>query len=150
MIGKKQARMTRDFPGGSHVHNVGAKADRDRAVILRSYHAMCEEFRIRKSRRLSPREIAAMTNAQLFQASKDLYNGATVKQAKRLARKLGVSRGTPGFFMRMSAHLRNLFAAVAHKARGFRVEDVPAEKPADNSHLLFVKGDGENGEHDKS
>ncbi|MDX9821860.1 MAG: hypothetical protein RBT20_07995 [Syntrophales bacterium] len=91
-----------------------------------------------------------MTNAQLFQASKDLYNGATVKQAKRLARKLGVSRGTPGFFMRMSAHLRNLFAAVAHKARGFRVEEVPAEKPADNSHLLFVKGDGENGEHDKS
>lgn len=147
MIGKKQARMTRDFPGGSHVHNVGAKADRDRAVILRSYQTMCEEFRVRKSRRLSPREIAAMTNAQLFQASKDLYNGATVKQAKRLARRLGVSKDAPGVFARMGIYARHMYAAAAMRLRGFRVEKAPAEKPVDNSHLLFVKRDGENGEH---
>ena len=69
------------------VHNVGAKADRDRAIILQSYRTMVKEFRVKKSRQLSPREIATMTNAQLFQASKDLYNSATVKQASRLPRR---------------------------------------------------------------
>jgi len=116
LIGKKQARMTRDFPGGSHVHNVGAKADRDRAVILRSYQTMCEEFRVKKSRRLSPREIAAMTNAQLFQASKDLYNGATVKQARRLAVRMGVADKEPGLVSRAVSWVKD-------KVRGFRVEE---------------------------
>ena len=142
MIGKKQARMTRDFPGGSHVHNVGAKADRDRAVILRSYQTMCEEFRVRKSRRLSPREIAAMTNAQLFQASKDLYNGATVKQASRLAKKVIGKDAAPGVFARAYATVRRAVESAINRLRGFRIEKAPEEKPVDNSHLLFMTGDG--------
>lgn len=82
---------------GSRIHDKGAKADRDRSVILHSYLAMCDEFRVPKNRRLSTREIATMTNNQLYQASKDLYNGATVKQAQRLAVRLGLAQAPEKF-----------------------------------------------------
>lgn len=78
--------------GSKKVHDKGAKGERDRAVILHSYQAMCEEFKVPKDRRLSPRDIATMTTSQLYQASKDLYNGTSIKNAARLARKLGVSK----------------------------------------------------------
>lgn len=136
------ARMTRNFHGGSVVHNVGAKADRDRAVILQSYQAMVKEFRIRKSRQLTPREIATMTNAQLFQASKDLYNSATVKQASRLAKKVMKKYATPSAFARVYATVRIAFESAVSRLRGFRIEKEPEEKPVDNSHLLFMTGDG--------
>lgn len=71
------------------IHEKGAKADRDRAVILHSYETMCREFRVPRSKRLSTEAIARMTTNQLMQASRDLYNGQPVKKAKRLAQKLG-------------------------------------------------------------
>lgn len=90
-------RQTHASAHGSRIHDKGAKADRDRSVILHSYLAMCDEFRVPRSRRLSTREIATMTNNQLFQASKDLYNGATIQQAQRLAIRLGLAQGPERF-----------------------------------------------------
>jgi len=73
------------------LHDKGQKADRDRAVVLHSYKVMCREFRVPRRQRLTTVQILSMSNNQLYQASKDLYNGATVKQARRLARKLGLN-----------------------------------------------------------
>lgn len=84
-----------NYGSGAKVHNVGAKADRDRAVVLHSYLAMCDEFRVPRRMRLTPREIACMTNTQLYQASKDLYNNVSIKQAQRLAIRLGVATQKP-------------------------------------------------------
>ncbi len=68
------------------VHNHGPKATRDRAILLSSYQAMVKEFRPKE--RLSASDIAKMTNEQLYQASRDLYNAQPIKKAERLARKL--------------------------------------------------------------
>lgn len=100
---------------GPWVHSTGRKAERDRAVILASYREMCKAFRVPKSRRLSEKDIARMTNAQLYQASKDLYNGATVKQARQLAVRMGVAEKAPGIFSRAVSWVQS-------KVRGFRVE----------------------------
>lgn len=111
-----ERKMTGPVSGaGPWVHNKGRKAERDRAVLLASYREMCKAFRVPKSRRLAEKDIARMTNAQLYQASKDLYNGATVKQARRLAVRMGVAEKEPGPFSRAMSWVRD-------KARGFRVE----------------------------
>lgn len=80
---------------GPWVHNKGRKAEKDRVLLLHSYAEMCQAFHVPRSRRLSPREIALMTNAQLYQANKDLYNGAPAGQARRLASRLGVGAALP-------------------------------------------------------
>lgn len=100
---------------GPWVHNKGRKAEKDRAVLLTSYREMCRVFRVPKSRRLSERDIAIMTNAQVYQASKDLYNGATVKQARRLAERLGVVSRGPSI-------LQRFMAGAGKMLRGYRVE----------------------------
>lgn len=79
----KEKKREMNYGSGARVHNVGSKADRDRA--------MCEEFRVPRHMRLTVREIATMTNSQLYQASKDLYNNVDIKKARRLAVKLGVA-----------------------------------------------------------
>ena len=111
-----ERKMTGPSSGaGPWVHNTGRKAGRDRAVILASYREMCKAFRVPKSRRLAEKDIARMTNAQLYQASKDLYNGATVKQARRLAVRMGVAAKDPGLVSRAVSWVRD-------RIRGFRVE----------------------------
>jgi len=72
------------------LHDKGQKADRDRAVVLHSYQEMCKFFHVPHSARLTPVQLTKMTNTQIYQAGKDLYNGATVAQAHKLAVKLGV------------------------------------------------------------
>jgi hypothetical protein len=72
------------------VHNKGPKAARDRALLVNSYIAMCREFRIPKAKRLNAAEIAGLSNDKLYKVNKDLYAQATVKQAKKLAVKLGL------------------------------------------------------------
>ena len=112
-----ERKMTGQSSGaGPWVHNTGRKAERDRAVLLASYREMCKAFRVPKSRRIHDRDIARMTNAQIYQASKDLYNGATVKQARRLAVRMGVADKEPGLVSRAVSWVKD-------KVRGFRVEE---------------------------
>jgi hypothetical protein len=68
---------------------------RDRATILVSYRTMCKMFHVPFKQRLTPKDIASMTNNELFQAARDLYNNSTVKQAHRLAIKAGVVARDP-------------------------------------------------------
>jgi len=72
------------------IHNKGAKADRDRTLLIVSYNRMVQKFHTPRSKRLSTAEISRMTNTQIYQASKDLWNGATPRQQKRLAGELGL------------------------------------------------------------
>jgi hypothetical protein len=72
-----------------HIAN-GFKAARDRAVLINSYHVMCKDFRIPKDRRLDDADLARLSNEMLFKLNSDLYSQATVKQAKRLAVKMGL------------------------------------------------------------
>jgi len=87
--------ITARVSGAKRVHDKGAKGERDRAVILHSYYAMCREFRVPRDERLTAREVASMTTSQLYQASKDLYNNSSLRDAQRLARKLGVDKTAP-------------------------------------------------------
>lgn len=70
------------------LHEKGFKGERDRARLIHSYTQMVKEFRVKD--RITPDNMAKMTNAHIFQACRDLYNGTTIKKAKRLAKKLGV------------------------------------------------------------
>ena len=72
------------------VHNKGPKAARDRALLVNSYTEMCREFRISKSKQLNAAQIAGLSNEKLYKVNKDLYSQANVKQANRLAVKLGL------------------------------------------------------------
>ena len=81
------------------VHNKGFKADRDRAVLINSYHVMCKDFRVSKERRLDDGRLAAMSNEMLFKVNKDLYSQATVKQARKLAVKMGLLESPWSIFL---------------------------------------------------
>lgn len=72
------------------LHEKGVKAERDRAILITSYEVMCDEFRLPSSKRLTRANMAMMSNKVLYQASKDVYSQATVKQAKKLAIKMGL------------------------------------------------------------
>lgn len=75
------------------------KAKRDRAVLISSYHVMCKDFRVPKSRRLDDAAIARLSNEMLYKVNADLYSQATVKQAKRLAVKMGLLESPWAAFM---------------------------------------------------
>lgn len=113
---------------GSRIHDRGAKADRDRAVVLRSYLAMCDEFRVPRRMRLTAREIAGMSNSQLYQASKDLYNNASVSQARRLAVRLGMAQ-PPESWPRLRKALGRVRRVV--RLAKIRLGLVPLVKPVD-------------------
>ena len=81
------------------VHNKGRKADRDRAVLINSYHVMVRDFHVPLSRRLDDARLAAMSNEMLFKVNKDLYSQATVKQAKALAVKMGLAESPLSIFL---------------------------------------------------
>lgn len=140
-----------NYGHGARVHNVGEKADRDRAIVLHSYLAMCEEFRVPRRMRLTPREIASMTNTQLYQASKDLYNNVDIKKARRLAVKLGVAK-PPRIENRlpMPKWLRQLVRRMLAPRRAKKLlEGVPklesAPKSPSRSDLVLVKPEVVNG-----
>lgn len=93
------------------IHEKGAKADRDRSVVLHSYREMCRYFHVPRSQRLTPAQVAAMPTAQLYQVSKDLYNGATIAQAQKLARKLHLPGAPESPLKRL---IRSIFAPRRH------------------------------------
>lgn len=69
------------------VHDKGRKAARDRAVLVRSYEAMCKEFRVPRSQRISAFDMTLMSNAQLMQANRDLFCLQDHKTAARYTLK---------------------------------------------------------------
>jgi hypothetical protein len=83
------------------VHSNGFKAARDRAVLINSYHVMTKDFRIPKARRLDDAALARLSNDMLFKLNSDLYSQATVKQAKRLAIKMGLLESRAGRIIRL-------------------------------------------------
>lgn len=96
----------RETGAGPWVHNKGKKAEKDRAVLLTAYYEMCRVFRIAKSKRLSTYDISVMTNAQIYQAGRDLYNNATIKQAQKLTKRLNLDVSTkPSFWTRIKSWL---------------------------------------------
>lgn len=72
------------------VHDKGIKGDRDRAVLIRSYKAMCKDFKIPAKRCLNDVDLARLSNKMIYRISADLYSQATVKQANKLAIKMGL------------------------------------------------------------
>ena len=81
------------------VHNNGFKAARDRAVLINSYHVMTRDFRVPRSRRLDDARLASMSNEMLLKLNRDIYSQATVKQAKRLAVKMGLAESPLSIFL---------------------------------------------------
>ena len=82
------------------VHNKGRKADRDRAVLIHSYHVMVKDFRVPKARRLDDARLASMSNEMLLRVNRDIYSQATVRQAKKLAVKMGLAESPIGGMIR--------------------------------------------------
>ena len=105
------------------IHDKGAKADRDRAILVSSYTAMCKEFRTPVSKRLTPVDISKMTNTQLFQASKDLYNSQPLHKAVKLSNKLNNKAREPWIirffksFTHTPTHLDESHSKVRYEAQ---------------------------------
>lgn len=76
----------------------GWKADRDRAILINSYTVMCREFRVKKP--LDPAALARLSNEMLYKVNKDLYSQATIKQAQKLAIKMGLADKPESIFRR--------------------------------------------------
>ena len=99
------------------VHLKGAKADRDRAVLINSYHVMCHDFRIPKKDRLDQAALSRLSNEMLFKINKDIYSQATVKQARKLAIKMGLLESP---LQRRVRHFTSWFKYLFHKPRIIR------------------------------
>ena len=83
------------------LHEKGVKAERDRAILIHGYETMCDEFRLPASKRLTRADMARMSNQALYRASKDVYSQASVKQANRLAVKMGLKPKPESIFIRI-------------------------------------------------
>ena len=94
------------------LHETGPRAQRDRATVIASYRDMVRFFRVPRRDRLTTNQIAKMTSKQIYQACRDLYNGVSVKQA----RKYGIKRGFIAKPNKKSVilRLRNFMRKVAH------------------------------------
>ena len=90
------------------VHNKGFKADRDRAVLINSYHVMCKDFNVPRDKRLDSARLASLSNEMLFKVNKDLYSQATVKQARKLAVKMKLIDKPETWFTRISDWFRKV------------------------------------------
>ena len=90
------------------VHNKGFKADRDRAVLINSYHVMCKDFNVPRDKRLDAARLASLSNEMLFKINKDLYSQATVKQARKLAVKMGLVDKPETWFNRIALWFKRL------------------------------------------
>ena len=74
-----------------NVHNKGRKSVRDRAVLIHSYKVMCKDFHVPHREWLDTAALARLSNEMIYKITKDMYSQATVKQAKRLAIKMGLA-----------------------------------------------------------
>lgn len=89
-----------------NVHNKGHKSARYRAVLIHSYRVMCADFHVPRRDRLDTAALARLSNEMLYKITKDMYSQATVKQAKRLAIKMGLAESE------LSRRIRLVKAAV--------------------------------------
>ena len=96
------------------LHEKGVKAERDRAILIKSYETMCDEFRLPAAKRLSSANIARMSNQALYQASKDVYTQAKPKQLVRLAVKLGLVKKPDSWVNRAVSWFRKVQYAKAN------------------------------------
>jgi len=102
------------------IHSRGLKAARDRAVLINSYHVMVKDFRVPKDRRSDDAALARLSNEMLLKLNRDVYSQATVKQAKRLAIKMGLDESETARTWRMlKSKLRSIFAP---NSRRFQVK----------------------------
>ena len=108
------------------VHRKGAKADRDRAVLINSYHVMCHDFRIPKKDRMDHATLARLSNEMLFKINKDIYSQATVKQARKLAIKMGLDESN---LQRRIRRMKSWFHYLFHKPKIIRPNIDFAELP---------------------
>ena len=89
-----------------NLHNKGAKADRDRTLLIESYAVMTKTFKTPVKKILTVEQIAKMTNAQLYQTAKDLYNSQSFKNSMKLAVKLGRAEKPEPWIIRAFKSLR--------------------------------------------
>lgn len=73
------------------IHNYGAKADRDRAMLLSSYDEMCRVFKTPKDERMTPFEISKLNNTELSRAANALYIRAPDRKKRIMAERLGMT-----------------------------------------------------------
>jgi len=99
------------------VHNKGKKSDRDRAILIASYQEMCKVFKVPRSMRLSTAEIAGLSNEKLYKISKDIYSQATIKQANKLAVKMGLIKKPETILERLARFMRRYFLKGAKHAQ---------------------------------
>jgi hypothetical protein len=83
------------------LHERGRKSERNRAILINIYETMCDEFRVPSLKRLTRADMARMSNEALYRASKDMYSQATVKQANRLAVKMGLAEPQESWIKRI-------------------------------------------------
>jgi hypothetical protein len=102
------------------IHRKGAKADRDRAVLINSYKVMVKDFRIPRKDWLDQAALSRLSNEMLFKINKDIYSQATVKQAKKLAIKMGLLDKPESWIGRKVRHIRSWFKYLFHKPRIIR------------------------------
>jgi hypothetical protein len=96
------------------LHEKGKKSDRDRAILIKSYETMCNEFRLPACKRLTRADMARMSNQALYRASKDVYSQASVKQANRLAVKMGLVKKPDSWVNRAVSWFRKVQYAKAN------------------------------------
>jgi hypothetical protein len=96
------------------LHEKGVKAERDRAILINSYETMADEFRLPASKRLTRADMARMSNAALYQASKDVYAQAKPKQLVKLAVKMGLVKKPDSWVNRAVSWFRKVQYAKAN------------------------------------
>ena len=94
-----------------NVHNKGHKSARDRAVLIHSYRVMCVDFHVPRRDRLDTAALARLSNEMLYKITKDMYSQATVKQARRLAIKIGLAESEGRSIVR---HVVSWFRYLGH------------------------------------
>lgn len=79
-------RGVRQSGGQTIIHEVGWKGERDRAQAIQSYERMSKFFHERK---VSPKDMAEMTNLEVYHLAEDLYNRQSRKMKDAYAEEIG-------------------------------------------------------------
>jgi hypothetical protein len=72
--------------GQTVIHEVGWKGERDRAQAIQSYERMSKFFHEREVR---PRDMAEMTNLEVYRLAEDLFNRQSRKAKDAYAEEIG-------------------------------------------------------------
>jgi hypothetical protein len=67
---------------------------------------MCVDFHVPQRDRLDTAALARLSNEMIYKITKDMYSQATVKQARRLAIKMGIAESE------LSRHVRLIKSAI--------------------------------------